>query len=119
MSARKQLPGLLHQWREQTRRETDALRRQDWTAVWACQHAKGQLRALIDQETSAGGDLPPSLRPVVQEVIAAERQNIEWLGQQMKELQQQRLELEDSSRNLKRMRATYAHPQKHCWHSYG
>jgi hypothetical protein len=120
MSTRQNLPDLLQEWRRQTLAETQALQRLDWPGVFACQLAKEELQSLLRQVLEAPTELPPGpLREQVQELIALEAHNRDWLAARKSALQAQGLELDGSARNLKRVRDSYARSALACWQSYG
>jgi hypothetical protein len=59
------------------------------------------------------------LRQQVQELIALEMRNHDWLSARKTALQQRGLELDGSARNLDRLRHSYAPTALGTWHSYG
>jgi hypothetical protein len=111
---------LLEQWRSQTVAESEALRALNWPAVRACHRAKEELQALLlPQLGSAPGGTEDQLRPVVEGLLALEARNRDWLAERRAALSARRLELNDSARNLQRVRNSYARLDASRWESYG
>jgi hypothetical protein len=120
MSTRQSLPDLLQEWHRHTLAETQALQQLDWPGVFASQLAKEELQTLLGRVLESPVQLPAGpLRQQVQELIALEMHNRDWLAARKTSLQARGIELADSARNLKRVRQSYAPSALGCWHSYG
>jgi hypothetical protein len=118
MSSTPQLAELLEVWRQQTVTEGAALRAGDWAAAQACQRAKEELQARLRQ-IPAGDEQEVQLRPMIQELVAMERGNRDWLASARAELGARCGELQEQSRVLKRVRGSYGRNQASSWQSYG
>ena len=129
MTARDTLLRLYEEWRLQTECEGEAIRAKDWTKVSACQQAKHELEPLILDWTGAArreqhqrGHEPTALeqelRGLLQELMQAEQRNQKWLAQHQAALQTRRVELQQTARNLRRVRQSYAPRGHSVWHSY-
>jgi hypothetical protein len=129
MTAHTTLLSLYEQWRLQTETEGEAIRVHDWSKVNACQQTKHELKPLIQDWTGAArreqshrGDklklLDKELRGILQELIQAEKRNQKWLAQQQAAWQTRRGELQQTVRNLRRLRQSYASRDGSIWQSY-
>lgn len=129
MTARHQLLDCYDQWRAWTRRETDAIRAEDWPAVNACQTTKESLQRLILQWSEAAetelrsraaewGLFQAEVRRVIGELIQLETDNGQLLSEQKRAMQARQRELEQASHNLRRVRGSYAGGLRSAWHSY-
>ena len=120
MSRRPNVPELLQEWHRHTLAEGQALRQLDWQGVFASQLAKEELQRLMSQVLESPAEVSDGpLRQQVQELIALEMRNHDWLAARKLALQQRGLELEGSARNLERLRHSYAPSALGTWHSYG
>jgi hypothetical protein len=120
MSAREILPELLERWRTQTLAETAAIRAGNWCAVQECQRAKEDLQPRLQQALRAEGTGgSATLQQAIEELIAMEIQNREWLNVQRAGLQAQCTALNSDLRNLRKVRTSYGQPGSSCWQSYG
>jgi len=123
MSA-KQLVAIYDSWEELTRQEGAAIQRNDWQRVSECQTAKKELQRRIIHLTDAArtevdsGGFEQELRPIINRLIAMENSNVELLAEQRRTAELHKAELDQSSRNLRRMHKSYAQPQQSVWHSY-
>ncbi|HTH46166.1 MAG TPA: hypothetical protein VMB21_01515 [Candidatus Limnocylindria bacterium] len=111
------LPGLLAQWRELTEREGEAIRAAQWPEVTRQQRLKEALQPAISRVDPEVRSLP-RFRTAVTELMALERRNAEFLGERLGHLRRLRDESEQASRNLRRMRQSYAPASASNWHSY-
>jgi hypothetical protein len=111
------LTSLLQEWHRLTLGEGEAIRSHNWTETTVCQELKANLRNEIDQ-ISPSCEIGDDLRRLIDEVIALESSNHEWLRNQRASLQHQQAELGGVSRNLKRVRSSYGIQQMSHWHSY-
>ena len=124
MSARDPVIELLQEWRRHTLAETEAIRLRNWANVQACQDAKAELQELLSQNSNWPGGNPSAaapgepLRKFVEEIIALESRNRDLLASQKAVLEAQRTELHDRSRNLQRVRHSYAPAAGSRWQSY-
>jgi hypothetical protein len=129
MTARNTLLGLYEEWRVQTESEGEAIRAKDWSRVNQCQQAKLQLQPLIQDWTGAarreqqeqGRDtdaLQRELRGLLQQLAQAEVRNQKWLAQHQTALETRRVELQQTARNLGRVRRSYGLLNQSVWQSY-
>jgi hypothetical protein len=119
MSARDKVSSLLEEWRQQTLAETEALRARNWPAVRECHRAKDQLQALLQRIPEAREyAAEESGRQTVDELIALDLRNRDWLATQMAASKARQSQIEDNARNLQRLRKSYAGPSRSCWQSY-
>jgi hypothetical protein len=117
---RESLLSLLAQWRAQTLEESQALQAQNWTAVRACQQAKQALQVrLLAASARPAVSTDTQLRPLIDELLALEARNRDWLADRQAALSNRRLELSESARNLHRLRRSYARQDQAGWQSYG
>lgn len=112
-----QLPGLLAQWRELTVREGEAIQAGQWAEVARHQRFKAELQPAISRADQAARSAP-HLRAAVTELKALEQRNANWLGERISHAKRVRDEAEQSSRNLRRVRQSYASVTTSNWHSY-
>ncbi len=129
MTARSTLLGLYEEWRLQTEAEGEAIRAHDWNRVSACQRVKQGLQPLIldwtgaaRREQQAQGEaaegLDQELRAVLQHLMQAENRNQAWLAQHQAAVQARRGELQQSVRNLRRVRQSDSPQLRPVWQSY-
>ena len=129
MSASTELFGTYEAWREWSEAEGDAIRQLDLPLVAHCQQAKQMLQARIinlTQEAQAewtrvGRDVAEAqreIRAVIQELILIETRNGEDLAEQRHNARAQCATLDQSTRNLRRVRESYAPVAAPAWNSY-
>lgn len=111
------LPGLLAQWLELTKQEGDAIRAGQWTEVARHQQDKQALQPAISQ-VDPNVRSASRFRAAVSELMALERANSELLGERICHTRRMRDEAEQSSRNLRRVRQSYATAAPSNWQSY-
>lgn len=111
------LPGLLAQWLELTKQEGDAIRADKWSEVARHQQGKKDLQPAISQ-VDPNIRSAPRFRAAVSELMVLERANSELLGERIGHARRMRDEVEQSSRNLRRVRQSYATAAPSNWHSY-
>jgi hypothetical protein len=110
---------LLEEWRQWTLAEASALRTRDWDQVAAAQQAKQRLRPVPPQAPEkAQPDDAARVRCLVDELVALETANRDWLATQTAGLQTRLSELQGTTRNLARLRSSYAGAHRSHWQSY-
>ena len=135
MNAQDSLLLLLQEWRRQTLAEGAAIRAQNWPAVRECQRAKQELQTLLNGVTSQHltfhqKTTEPAQQAalkcqmlrcdpkLVTELVALESANRGLLDEQKRTLKAEQEELAGNSRNLRRVRKSYAGPGQSHWQSY-
>jgi len=128
-SAREHLEEAYQTWRQLTEDEREAIQANNWTRVGECQSAKQHLQPEIirltdlahaecrDRHVSRAG-LDYQIRKTVSELIVLETQNASTLGELMASTKREKDELDESNRNLQRVRKSYASPTGSYWQSY-
>jgi hypothetical protein len=119
MNPPEPLPELLEEWRSLTLAEGAALRARDWSRANECQSAKQELQPQLAR--ALAGVEPTGLesaRPMITEIIALATANNEWLTGQKAVLKAHQLQLDENSRNLRRVRQSYSAPSPARWQSY-
>ncbi len=129
MNAKHDLVAAYDSWAQLTHTEGTAIRKNDWAGVQECQRRKLDLQKeivhlteLARAETCAAGTDPQNferdVRPIINRLIALEVRNSEWLAQERASNEAARVELEQSSQNLRRVQRSYASRSEAVWHSY-
>lgn len=113
------LPELLQEWRSLTMAEGKALRARDWPRANECQTAKQDLQPRLARALAIlEPDGLESARPMITEIIALATANNEWITGQKEALKASQLQLDENTRNLRRVRQSYAAPSPARWQSY-
>ena len=129
MSAKQNLLATYSSWEEWTRREGLAIEEGDWRRLNECQKAKGELQARILLLTQAANvefveaahdakELERNLSPIIHSLIELERRNAERLADRRRAAGSQLAELDNTSRNLRRVQKSYVQPPQAVWDSY-
>lgn len=129
MSAKQNLLNAYGSWEQFTQSEGDAIVRADWPGVSEYQKNKQELQRQIIQLTDAaraesveaGLDtkrFETDLRQIVNRLIALENRNSELISERRQSAELQRAELDQTSRNLRRMQKSYVQPSTAVWQSY-
>jgi hypothetical protein len=129
MSAKQNLLNAYESWEQLTHHESAAISRADWPGVSECQKNKQELQRSIIHLTDAaraesdeaGVDkkrFDTDLRQIVNRLIALENNNSELISERRQTAELQRAELDQTSRNLRRMQKSYAQPASAVWQSY-
>jgi hypothetical protein len=120
MSAQNSFYDLLQEYLRLTLEETEALRAHEWPHVDQCQSAKRELQTKFPSPADLAS-LPPEgpERRLAQELIAMQTANRAWLEERKAVVKVRRLELENSSQNLRRVRASYVRREALGWQCYG
>jgi hypothetical protein len=122
LSAEEKLLTLYDYWRVLTVGEGDAIRAGEWDRVAEFQEGKRQLREEIAAATEELG--PPSAQfeqafaAVGEKLILLELENARALAAQRQIAEQAERELEQISRNLRRVHQAYGHGPGAAWQSY-
>lgn len=129
MDRLKHLWSLYERWRALSEAETEGITTGNWPQVSGCQEGKQKLqdqiaqatRALWDEADSSGlsrAQIQSSLRKMVDELIVAERRNLELVTRQIQEVNHQQEALRQTRKNLHRMQQAYAPRRAQGWVSY-
>lgn len=129
MNASSQLRHLYEQWLVLTEQEGRAIRAADWPRVQTCQSQKHRLQADIqkaadelDHDTPVPGEnrarIESEFRPIVEELIARERENDRELAAQRRTAQAHSTELHQATRQLRQIHHAYAPVSPPLWQSY-
>ncbi|MBI1842894.1 MAG: hypothetical protein HYR88_18800 [Verrucomicrobia bacterium] len=112
------LPGLLDFWRQSTRRETEAIERDDWRGLAFLHEEKVRLLRALDAMPLEDRDaFQPHLR-LIRELQSAERANASAIDVKLKALRLEIDGLDQSSRALRDVRSAYGHGREALWQSY-
>ena len=129
MSAKQNLLNAYESWDQLTQREGAAITRSDWMGVSECQKNKQELqRQIINLTDAARAEsleagvetkrFDTDLRQIVNRLIALENSNSELISERRQTAELQRAELDQTSRNLRRMQKSYVQPATAVWQSY-
>jgi len=129
MNGRSSLFEAYESWREWTETETDAIQASNWAQVSQCQEAKRALQPLIirlteDAQSEAASEgwswsgTEQELRRIISSLIGLESRNGELVAAQRQAALAQMNALKDTSRNLRRVRHSYAPSATPHWCSY-
>lgn len=120
MSPADELSALYAQWRSLTEQEGDAIASGVWTQVEHYQSAKSRLQPRIVEVSQRleGSVHECQFRPVVEELMALERRNTARLQETRRSAEQEKQELNKSSRNLRQLHKSYVPPARPHWQSY-
>jgi len=120
MSPVDELAALYAQWRSLTEGEGEAIESGSWTEVEHYQSAKSRLQPRIVEVSQrievAIHEL--QFRPVVEELITLERRNSDRLRDTRHSAEQEKQDLDKSSRNLRQLHKSYVPPARAHWQSY-
>ncbi len=120
MSPADELSALYAQWRSLTEDEGDAIKSGDWAQVEHYQSAKSRLQPRII-EVSQRLEVAVhevQFRPIVEELMTLERRNSTLLRETRRSANQQKQDLDKSSRNLRQLHKSYVPPVRAHWQSY-
>lgn len=118
MSTQEQLAPLLQQWLQLTRAESAAIRAEAWPKLLAIQSDKARLRPPLDEAKkewnsrrssgfpSAQTDNP--VRAVLSRLIVLEQQNAQLIAARQQKTKAQLLHLGRATRNLLKIKKSYA-----------
>jgi hypothetical protein len=118
MSAPADMARLLQQWRQMTRAETEAIHTDAWPKLQEIQSRKTQLQTSLNEalanwraqqssEYRTGVvDLP--FRAEISRLIAMEGHNAQLVAVRRQKARERKLQLERASRNLGKVRHSYA-----------
>jgi hypothetical protein len=129
MNADKALTEAYENWRGLAETEGEAIGKQDWNLVSACQNALAELQTQIVQLTenarsewkrqgTEGAAREKSVRAIISEVIEIERRNSTLLNAVREAAQTQLGKLDAASRKLKRVQQSYAPARPAAWTSF-
>ncbi len=120
MSATDELVALYEQWRNLTEDEGRSIEAGAWPEVEHFQSAKRRLQPRItelsqriDAETHEG-----QFRAVVESLMELERRNSSTLVRKRQVAEEQRLELDQATRNLRQLHKSYVPSSRTHWQSY-
>ena len=120
MSPTAELSALYDQWRSLTEDEGLAITAAAWAQVDQYQAAKARLQpriAEVSQRMEATTH-DARFRPVVEHLMQLERRNNASLAVQRRVAEQEKLELDRTSRNLRLIHKSYIPPVRMNWQSY-
>ena len=120
MTPADELSVLYQQWRSLTEDEGEAIKTSAWTSVEQFQTAKSRLQPRIT-EVSQRLDTTTheqKFRVVVEELMRLERRNSALLQRQRQAAEEQKRELDRTSRHLRQLHKSYIPPARTHWQSY-
>ena len=120
MSPTTELSALYDQWRSLTEDEGRAIAAAAWAQVEQYQAAKARLQPRIAEVSQRLGVMTPDAKflPVVEELMQLERRNSALLASLRRAAEQEKLELDRTSRNLRQIHKSYIPPVRMNWQSY-
>lgn len=118
MSAETLLFEALRKWRRLTESEGQSVRQRNWPAVLECQNGLRRLQddlaahaqaaqSYWDQAGQEGAAGRTAFQRGVAEIVELQKRNMGWLEEQQRILSGRLQELENNSRNLRRVRSSY------------
>ena len=120
MSPVDELAALYAQWRSLTEGEGEAIESRAWTQVEHYQSAKSRLQPRIVEVSQrievAVHEL--QFRQAVEELTTMERSNAARLRDSRHSAEQEKQDLDKSSRNLRQLHKSYVPPARSHWQSY-
>jgi hypothetical protein len=114
MIAAQHITAILKEWMEMTRREAQAIRAGDWSALRQTQEAKAGLRIplseAMEQWTAENPEEANSqpFRDEISKLLALETRNGDLLADRKRQAREKQLLLEQALFNLRRIRSSYA-----------
>ena len=129
MTTQQHVLKLYDQWGTLTLLEGEAIRAADWTRVAQCQADKWALRThlqaqalQLDAEFKAGLANPDAIHKQIHHrvdiLIGWEMENERALADQRRQAEEEQLELQRSTRTLRRIQHAYAPAFEPAWDSY-
>jgi hypothetical protein len=119
MSARNEIAGILEQWLQLTRAEGAAIETAAWDKVRQIQAQKAVLQKALAKAGKPGGVALDEFRATAGRIVSSLERNAKALAVQVRRAQAQQKSLDETKQNLRRIRHSYARPQRHsAWHSY-
>ncbi len=100
--------------------ELDAIRSRDWAHLAICQNEKKALADEIGRlhEEAGGKDLRTTLKPLLEQLIALESENVRMLASQQQHLAEEQSKLSQAGRTLQQVHRAYVRDQTLIWNSY-
>jgi flagellar biosynthesis/type III secretory pathway chaperone len=124
MDPRQHIAVILKEWLERTHAEAQAIQSGDWAGLRKIQAAKAELREPLRQaieqwraENPAEAAVNP-FRSEVNQLLALETQNGNILAARKRCAQEKQRLLEQALFNLRRVRSTYAKPERLVLNSF-
>jgi hypothetical protein len=118
MSAPADMAGLLQQWRQMTKAETQAIHAAAWPKLQEIHSSKALLKTSLNdtlakwwaQQSSEyrTGEFDPPFRAEVSRLIALEAHNAQLVAARQQKARERQQQLERASRNLGKVRRSYA-----------
>ena len=129
MIAKQNLLEAYRWWEKWTQHESLAIEEANWGRVSECQKEKQELQSRIigltgaaNEECAEAGDdaaeFARELRRIINGLIVLETRNAELLSERRAAVESEKSELDQASRNLRRVQKSYVQPATAAWHSY-
>lgn len=129
MIAKQNLFDAYNSWEELTQAESAAIQSGDWPRVTECQQTKLVLQKRIINLTESaqaeciesgkdGKSFDRDLRPIINNLIAMETRNSELIAVRRQMADVEKLNLDQTSQNLRRLQKSYSPPTAAVWNSY-
>lgn len=122
MSPADELAALFAQWRSLTEEEGKAIESGAWAQVEHYQSAKSRLQPrIVEVSQRIGIEVAVhelQFRPIVDELMTMERRNAARLRDTRSSAEQEKQDLDKSSRNLRQLHKSYVPPARAHWQSY-
>jgi hypothetical protein len=128
MTAEQEMAGLLERWLKLTQAEAGAIHYATWPALREIQAAKASLQKLLNdakerwtRENPGRASAPRDEHPffhVICRLLSMEARNEELLAARLRKTQTEKQSLDESARNLRNVRQTYASKPSGIWNCY-
>jgi hypothetical protein len=114
------LRDLYEHWGLLSQAESDAIRTRDWAKLSKCQDEKKVLADEIGGLQEAVGNKPQqtALKPLLEQLIALESENIRMLASQRQRLAEEQNKVFKAGRTLQQVHRAYVRDQTLIWNSY-
>jgi hypothetical protein len=128
MTSEHEFLGDCQEWRRLAKAEGEAIRTRNWILVTDCQKALTQLQTQMShhiqgareewkQSGPGGAEKERVVRALVMELIEIESRNKTLLSSLQDDTRSRINQLDQASRNLRRVQSSYAHTRPEAWTS--
>ena len=111
---------LYERWALLSAAESEAIRSRDWPLLATCQNEKKALADEIGgwQEAAGGKEYRTAFKPLLEQLIALESENVRMLASQRQHLAEEQSKLSQAGRTLQQVHRAYVRDQTLIWNSY-
>ena len=117
MSAHKDIPALLEQWRQLSQAEASAIQSAAWPRVNQIQAEKNALRRDIAVVMPGASEAQP-FRAQIAQLISLEARNAELLAAQLRRAQASQQMIDQTGQNLRKIKRSYIRRNYSEWQCY-